>query len=114
MQQFDPGNYEFGFHDKRKPVFSTAKGLSEDIVREISGIKNEPKWMLEKRLAALKIFYNKPMPEWGGDLSRIRFDEIFYYVKASDRQERSWDDVPKDIKNTFDKIGIPEAEKKFL
>ncbi len=114
MQSFDLNNYEFGFHDKRKPVFSTAMGLSEDIVREISGMKDEPKWMLEKRLAALKLFYSKRMPPWGGDLSRINFDNIYYYVKSSEKQERSWDDVPSDIKNTFDKIGIPEAEKKFL
>jgi len=113
MQQFDP-QYEFGFHDSIKPVFSTKKGLSEETVREISAMKNEPKWMLEKRLLAYKIFRMKPMPTWGGDLSRINFNEIYYYVKPTDKQGRTWEDVPAEIKNTFDKIGIPEAEKKFL
>ena len=114
MQQFDLSGYEFGFHDKGKPVFSTAKGLSEKIVREISAMKKEPMWMLEKRLAALKLFYTKKLPMWGGDLTRLNFDEIFYYVKPTDKQGRTWDEVPAEIKNTFDKIGIPEAEKKFL
>jgi Fe-S cluster assembly protein SufB len=113
MQQFD-SKYKFGFHDKRKPFFSTPKGLSEDIVREISGYKNEPSWMLDIRLNALAMFYNKQMPPWGGDLSRIDFDDIYYYVKPTERQERNWDDVPSEIKNTFEKIGIPEAERKFL
>lgn len=114
MAQFDLPNYEFGFHDDNIPVFSTPKGLSEKIVREISGHKNEPEWMLEFRLNALRLFYAKKMPEWGGDLSRINFDDIYYYISPSDKKSRSWDDVPAEIKNTFDKIGIPEAEKKFL
>ncbi len=113
MQQFDL-QYEFGFHDSIKPVFSTKKGLSEETVREISAMKQEPKWMLEKRLLAYKIFQMKPMPIWGGDLSSINFNNIYYYVKPTDKQGRTWDDVPAEIKNTFDKIGIPEAEKKFL
>ncbi len=114
MQQFNLSNYQFGFHDKAKPFFSSSKGLSEKIVREISGMKNEPAWMLEKRLLALKLFYSKKMPGWGGDLSHLDFDNIFYYVKPMDKQGRTWDEVPLEIKNTFDKIGIPEAEKKFL
>lgn len=114
MQQFDLSNYEFGFHDKIKPVFSTAKGLSENVVREISAMKHEPSWMLEKRLMALSLFYSKKMPQWGGDLTRINFDNIYYYVKPMDKQGRTWEEVPSEIKNTFDKIGIPEAEKKFL
>lgn len=114
MQQFDVQNYEFGFHDNITPVFSTGKGLSEKVVREISGIKNEPQWMLDIRLNALKIFYAKKMPQWGGDLNRINFDNIYYYLKPMNQQGRTWDDVPAEIKNTFDKIGIPEAEKKFL
>jgi len=113
MQQFDL-QYEFGFHDSIKPVFSTKKGLSEETVREISAMKQEPKWMLEKRLLAYKIFQMKSMPTWGGDLSSINFNNIYYYVKPTDKQGRTWDDVPAEIKNTFDKIGIPEAEKKFL
>lgn len=114
MQQFDLSNYEFGFHDKIKPVFSTSKGLSENVVREISAMKHEPSWMLEKRLMALSLFYSKKMPQWGGDLTRINFDNIYYYVKPMDKQGRTWEEVPTEIKNTFDKIGIPEAEKKFL
>src|SRR3989344_1121548 len=114
MQQFDLSNYEFGFHDSGKPFYSTPKGLSEKIVRVISHMKKEPEWMLERRLLALKVFYAKPMPLWGGDLSRLNFDNIYYYVKPTDKQGRTWDDVPPEIKNTFDKIGIPEAEKKFL
>lgn len=114
MQQFDLNNYQFGFHDPGKPFYSTPKGLSEAIVREISGMKNEPQWMLDIRLRALKIFYAKVMPPWGGDLSHINFDDIYYYVKPTDKQGRTWDDIPAEIKNTFDKIGIPEAEKNFL
>lgn len=114
MQKFDLNSYQFGFHDTIQPVYSTPKGLSEKIVREISSLKNEPLWMLEKRLTALKIFYDKPMPTWGGDLSRINFDTIYYYVKPTEKQVTSWEDLPSEIKNTYDKIGIPEAEKKFL
>lgn len=114
MRQFDLGNYEFGFHDTIKPVFSTAKGLSEHVVREISHIKNEPSWMLEIRLAALAMFYSKKLPLWGADLQRLNFDDIFYYVRPMDKQGRTWDEVPQEIKNTFEKIGIPEAERKFL
>lgn len=114
MQQFNTTPYQFGFHDKIKPFYSTSKGLSENIVREISSIKGEPAWMLEERLKALSIFYAKKLPMWGGDLTKINFDSIYYYVKPIDKQGRSWDDIPYEIKNTFDKIGIPEAEKKFL
>lgn len=114
MQQFDLTNYEFGFHDSGKPFYSTPKGLSEKIVQEISRMKKEPEWMLQRRLGALKVFYAKPLPIWGGDLSRLNFDNIYYYVKPTDKQGRTWDDIPSEIKNTFDKIGIPEAEKKFL
>ncbi len=114
MQQFDLPGYEFGFHDKAKPFYSTPKGLSEKIVREISYMKKEPGWMLQRRLGALQVFYAKPMPLWGGDLSRLNFNNIYYYVKPTDKQGRTWDDVPPEIKNTFDKIGIPEAERKFL
>src|SRR5690625_968795 len=77
-------------------------------------MKNEPEWMLEERLKALDIFYKKPMPQWGGDLSALDFDEIIYYVKATDEEGRSWDEVPEEIKNTFDALGIPEAEQKYL
>lgn len=114
MQQFDLSTYQFGFHDKGKPFYSTPKGLSEKIVIEISSMKNEPKWMLQKRIAALKLFYAKKLPMWGGDLTKINFDDIYYYVKPMEKQGRTWNEVPPEIKTTFDKIGIPEAEKKFL
>ena len=106
--------YKYGFHDKEQSVFKTQKGLSEKVVRQISAHKNEPEWMTEFRLRALKIFEKKSMPAWGADLSRINFDDIYYYVKPVDEQGRSWEDVPDDIKNTFDRLGIPEAERKFL
>jgi Fe-S cluster assembly protein SufB len=114
MRQFDIPKYQFGFHDDIHPVFSTPKGISEKIVKEISGHKKEPDWMLKFRLDALKLFFTKKMPDWGGDLSKINFNDIYYYIDPADKKSRSWDDVPVEIKNTFDKIGIPEAEKKFL
>ena len=107
-------NYKFGFHDDIQPVYTSPKGLSEEIVREISRQKDEPTWMLDFRLEALHQFEIKAMPTWGADLSRIDFDDIHYYIRPQDRQARSWDDVPADIKSTFDKLGIPEAERKFL
>ncbi len=105
---------KYGFHDAETAVFRTKQGMSEDVVREISKQKNEPAWMLNKRLEALKIFVNKPTPMWGGDLTKIDYDKITYYLKPNEKTEHSWDDVPADIKNTFDRLGIPEAEKKFL
>lgn len=114
MQQFNLSTYQFGFHDNIKPVYSTQKGLSEKTVEEISAMKKEPAWMREKRLAALKIFFSKKLPKWGGDLSKLNFDNIYYYVKPTNKQGRTWDEVPDKIKNTFDKIGIPQAERKFL
>ncbi len=97
-----------------RPVFKSARGLTSAIVDEISFVKQEPEWMRAFRLNALEIFESKPMPLWGGDLSDIRFEDIFYFVKASDKVEGRWEDVPQDIKTTFDRLGIPEAEKKFL
>jgi Fe-S cluster assembly protein SufB len=114
MQQFDISSYPLGFHDDNVPVFSTPKGLNENIVREISSMKGEPEWMLQYRLEALKIFQEKPLPTWGGDLTKINFDDIYYYIKPTERPTNSWDALPPEIKNTYDKIGIPEAEKKFL
>lgn len=108
------GEYKYGFHDKDVSIFRTERGLTEKVVREISKIKDEPEWMLAYRLKALEHFYNTPMPQWGGDLSELDFDEITYYVKPSERSERSWDEVPEEIKRTFDKLGIPEAEQKYL
>ncbi len=108
------GDYKYGFHDKDVSVFRSKRGLTEEIVREISNMKNEPEWMLNYRLKALEIFYSQPMPQWGGDLSGLNFDEITYYVKPSEATQKSWDEVPEEIKATFDKLGIPEAEQKYL
>ncbi|MDX2162534.1 MAG: Fe-S cluster assembly protein SufB [bacterium] len=111
------GSYEerYGFRDSEAAYsFKSQKGLNADIVRQISQMKGEPEWMTEYRLKAYQIFLEKPMPEWGADLSGIDFDDIYYYVRATEGQGRSWDDVPEDIKKTFDRLGIPEAEQKFL
>ncbi|MDP2948130.1 MAG: Fe-S cluster assembly protein SufB [Chloroflexota bacterium] len=105
---------KFGFHDTEKPLFRARPGLSEEVVNEISWLKGEPAWMRDFRLRALDIFRQKPMPTWGGDLSEIDFDQIYYYVKPTDAQVRNWDDVPEYIKRTFDKLGIPQAEREFL
>ena len=110
----DIGDYKYGFHDKDVSIFRSERGLTEEIVREISNMKQEPEWMLEYRLKALEQFYKMPMPQWGGDLSALNFDEITYYVKPSEATQRSWDEVPEEIKATFDKLGIPEAEQKYL
>lgn len=107
-------DYKYGFHDDVKPVFKSRKGLDPEIINQMCDIKGEPDWMRQYRLKAYEIFRQKPMTKWGGDLSELDFDDIYYYVKASDRSERSWDDVPDDIKKTFDRLGIPEAERKFL
>jgi len=105
---------KYGFRVPEDYVFKARKGLDEEIVREISWLKGEPEWMLEFRLKALEIFWRKPMPTWGADLSAIDFDDIYYYIKPIEEQQRSWDDVPEEIKSTFDRLGIPEAERKFL
>jgi Fe-S cluster assembly protein SufB len=105
---------KYDFHtDEKKYVFKSRKGLDADIVSQISEMKNEPGWMRDFRLKSLEIFNSKPMPRWGGKVS-LDFQDIFYYVKPSDRQGRTWDEVPDEIKATFDRLGIPEAEKKFL
>jgi len=105
---------KYGFSDVEDYVFKAEKGLTENIVRSISAMKSEPEWMLDIRLKALAHFYSRPMPDWGADLSGIDFDSIYYYIKPSNRQEDSWEDVPGYIKDTFNKLGIPEAEQKFL
>jgi Fe-S cluster assembly protein SufB len=105
---------QYAFHDDIVYLRETKRGLTRDTVREISGFKNEPAWMLEFRLRAYDHFVKRPMPNWGGDLGHIDFDKIVYYRKPSDREEKSWDDVPEKIKATFEKLGIPEAERKFL
>jgi Fe-S cluster assembly protein SufB len=108
------GEYQYGFHDPEKFVFKTRKGLDREVVEQISWVKNEPAWMREFRLRALEQFFAKPLPMWGADLSAINFDDIYYYLKPTEKQGRSWDEVPDTIKNTFDRLGIPEAERKFL
>ncbi len=109
------GEYQYGFHDPTdKYVFKSRKGLDREIVSQISEMKNEPEWMRQFRLDALETFFKKPMPKWGGRLDDLDFQNIYYYVRASDRQEQSWDDVPEDIRKTYDRLGIPEAEKKYL
>ncbi|MGH7920387.1 MAG: Fe-S cluster assembly protein SufB [Candidatus Dormibacteraceae bacterium] len=104
----------FGFKDPEHYVFKAKRGLNEEVVREISFMKQEPEWMLKLRLRALSIFEKKPTPTWGADLSVIDFENIFYYLKASERQGKDWNEVPDDIKKTFDKLGVPQAERKFL
>ena len=106
--------YKYGFSVPQKPVFRAKKGLSKRIVEEISWIKDEPSWMREKRLRALEIFQGKKMPTWGANLSEINFDEIYYYIKPTSKKSRTWDEVPAEIKYTFERLGIPEAERKFL
>lgn len=106
--------YQYGFSDERENVYQTNRGLSEEIVREISKQKNEPEWMLDLRLKAYHKFCEMPMPSWGPNLSNLDFDNTIYYVKATDKVEKSWDDVPEDVKQTFEKLGIPEAEAKYL
>ena len=106
--------YRYGWHDKDIAGASARRGLNEDVVRDISAIKNEPEWMLERRLKALQLFDRKPMPTWGADLSGIDFDAIKYYVRPTDRPAQEWDDVPPEIRDTYDRLGIPEAEKARL
>lgn len=107
-------DYKFGFSVKNKNVFVAEKGLNEERVAMISGMKNEPEWMLAKRLQAYAFFKKEKMPEWGADLSTINFDEITYFIRSTDKQVSSWEELPAEIKNTYDRIGVPEAEKKFL
>ena len=108
------GHYSYGWHDPDRAGASAQRGLNEDVVRHISALKNEPEWMLKRRLKALKLFDAKPMPTWGADLSEIDFDTIKYFVRSTEKQAASWDDLPEDIKNTYERLGIPEAEKQRL
>ncbi len=111
-------DYKYGFSDPEEYAFKARKGLDEDIVRQISAMKKEPEWMTEMRLRAYRHFVERPMPQWAarGQLKDINFDEIYYYIKpvGADQAFKSWDDVPADIRNTFNRLGIPEAEQKFL
>ncbi|MGZ6793027.1 MAG: Fe-S cluster assembly protein SufB, partial [Mycobacteriales bacterium] len=108
------GTYKFGWADSDVAGAAAKRGLSEEVVRDISAKKSEPQWMLDLRLKGLKLFEKKPMPTWGSDLSGIFFDNIKYFVRSTEKQATSWDELPEDIKNTYDKLGIPEAEKQRL
>jgi len=114
-ENLDMDYSQYDFKDSTEMyVHLSKKGLTKDTVKEISKMKDEPQWMLDFRLRSYDIFMKKPMPQWGGDLNKIDFQNIYYYAKASEKTEKNWDDVPENVKNTFDKLGIPEAEKKFL
>lgn len=108
------GEYRYGFAAPDVSVFKVRKGLDEEVVKQISWMKGEPQWMLEFRLRALEHFRKRPMPTWGADLSGLNLDDIYYYVKPTDKEGRSWDDIPDPIKETFERLGIPEAERRFL
>ncbi|HEU4461589.1 MAG TPA: Fe-S cluster assembly protein SufB, partial [Solirubrobacterales bacterium] len=106
---------KFGFHDSETGyAYKAPKGLSREVVETISDFKEEPQWMRDFRLKSLEHFEQRPTPKWGGDLDQIDFDDIHYFVRASEKNSRDWSEVPEDIKNTFDRLGIPEAERKFL
>jgi Fe-S cluster assembly protein SufB len=109
-------NYKekYGFFDPEKFVFKAKRGLNPEVVNEISWMKQEPEWMTKFRLRSLQVFEKKEMPTWGADLSKIDFQNIYYYLKSTEKQGKTWDDVPSDIKNTFDRLGVPQAERKFL
>ena len=113
-QTFEKDYSKYGFHDKEDYVFKSGKGLSKELIEEISRMKKEPEWMLKFRLKSLEEYYRRPMPQWGANLNTIDFENIHYYVKPSNQSETNWDDVPAYIKDTFNKLGIPEAEQKFL
>ena len=112
--QVDIGEYKYGFRDEEDYVFKSGRGLTRGTVEEISAMKDEPGWMRDFRLKALDHFEKRPMPNWGADLSDIDFDDIYYYIRPAEKQGKTWDEVPEYIKNTFEKLGIPEAERKFL
>uniref|UniRef100_UPI003B3AA185 Fe-S cluster assembly protein SufB n=1 Tax=Micromonospora sp. TaxID=1876 RepID=UPI003B3AA185 len=108
------GRYEYGWADPDVAGAAAQRGLNEAVVRDISAKKNEPAWMLDLRLKGLRLFGRKPMPSWGADLTGIDFDNIKYFVRSTEKQATSWEDLPEDIKNTYDRLGIPEAEKQRL
>lgn len=107
-------DYKYGFKDEDTSIYKTQKGLTREVVEEISRLKNEPDWMREYRLKAFEAFERMPIQDWGPDLSELDFDSYTYYIRPSDKVEKSWEDVPDTIKDTFDRLGIPEAEKEFL
>ncbi|HEY3070321.1 MAG TPA: Fe-S cluster assembly protein SufB [Gaiellaceae bacterium] len=107
-------DYKFGFHDPEEYFFKSGRGLNPEVVAMISEHKNEPEWMRERRLKALEYFRARPLPQWGGNLNEIDFENMYYYIRPTEKQATSWEDLPADIKNTWDRLGIPEAEKKYL
>ncbi|HET8522381.1 MAG TPA: Fe-S cluster assembly protein SufB [Thermomicrobiales bacterium] len=113
-QQIDIGDYKYGFRDEEDYIFKSERGLNRQIVEEISAMKGEPDWMLQFRLKALEHYEKRPTPTWGGDLSGLNFDDIYYYIRPAEKASKNWDEVPPYIKDTFEKLGIPEAERKFL
>ena len=110
----DLGKYQLGWSDEEDYVYKPQRGLNEDIIREMSFLKKEPEWMLEFRLRSYEIFKQKPMPNWGGDTSEIYFDNIYYYIKPTEGQVDAWEELPDSVKETYEKLGIPEAERKYL
>lgn len=114
MQKLIKSDYKYGWRDEVRPINKPKKGLSEEVVREISGIKKEPEWMRNFRLEALVIFEKKSMPNFGPSLSGINFDEIYYYLKPTEKKVQSWEDVPENIRRTYEKLGVPTAERRYL
>ena len=113
-KDIDLGEYKYGFVTETKSVLDSGKGLNEDVIRFISKAKNEPEWMKDFRLKSYEAFLNKENPKWGPDLSGIDFDEYTYYIKSTEKTGHTWEEVPQEIKDTFEKLGIPEAEREFL
>jgi len=112
--QIDVGDYKYGFRDEEDYVYKSKRGLNRKVVEDISSMKGEPDWMRDFRLKALDHYERRPMPNWGGNLNELNFDDIYYYIRPTEKQGKTWDEVPEYIKNTFEKLGIPEAERKFL
>jgi len=112
--QVDIAEYQYGFRDEEDYVYKSKRGLNRKVVEDISSMKDEPDWMRDFRLKALDHYERRPMPNWGGNLSELNFDDIYYYIRPTEKQGKTWDEVPEYIKNTFEKLGIPEAERKFL
>ena len=110
----DLGRYKLGWSDAEDYVFKPKRGLTEDIIKEMSWMKGEPDWMRDLRLKSYQQFLRRPMPSWGGDMSEIFFDDIFYYIKPTNKQVDAWDELPESVKQTYEKLGIPEAERKYL
>ncbi len=112
--ELEQGTYTAGFHVPENYTYKSEKGLNRKVVEQISEMKGEPSWMRQFRLKSLDLFEKRPMPTWGADLSGINFDNIYYYIKPIPQQGKTWDDIPSEIKDTFDRLGIPQAEQKYL